>query len=391
LTGRVYLDWNATAPLRPEARAAMLTAMDAVGNPSSVHAEGRAARAIVETARAQVAALVRVDPDRVVFTSGATEANHMGVGSVRDTSALWTVACADTDHASIVEKADALCRRHRLPVDGDGLIDRLTFDYAGDFDAMMSDYFGDSILAVSLANSETGVVEDVADLFRRGWAIKNVRGHCDVTQAAGRMPVDIVAPGAISLALSSHKLGGPKGVGAFVVSGEGGPADKFTPKRLYGGGQERGWRAGTENVIGIAGFGAAAEAARRDLEAGVWDRVEKLRDILEERMADAAPDATFVGRGAPRLPNTSCILTPGWRGEAQVMQLDLAGFAVSSGAACSSGKVGPSRVLRAMGYDDAAAASAIRVSLGPTTTEDEILRFADAWIALHDRRRARAA
>lgn len=389
MTRRVYLDWNATAPLRPEARTAMLAAMDVLGNPSSVHAEGRAARAIVERARAQVAGLVGCEPDRVVFTSGATEANNMGLRAL-GASGFFTVACSDAEHASIVEVAEKRARRHRLPIDRDGLIDRSTFDDAGDFDRALGDFLGRSVLGVSLANSETGVIEDASDLFARALTL-HVRGHCDVTQAAGRIAISLVAPGAISMALSAHKLGGPTGAGAFVTSGESGPEEKFAPKRMFGGGQERGWRAGAENVVGIAGFGAAAEAARRDLEAGLWRRVEKLRDDLEDRLSSAAPDAIFIGESAPRLPNTSCFAVPGWRGETQVMRLDLAGFAVSAGAACSSGKVGPSRALRAMGLDDETAGSAIRVSLGPTTTEDEVQAFAEAWTGLYARRRARAA
>jgi cysteine desulfurase len=389
VSARVYLDWNATAPLRPEARDAMLAAMEVVGNPSSVHAEGRAARAIVERARTQVAALVGCAVERIVFTSGATEANNMGLSAV-DAGGFLTVACSDAEHPSILEHAEKRCRRHALPITAQGRIDRATFEYAGDFDRALGDWLGWSVLGVSLANSETGVVEDVSDLFRRAWALR-VRGHCDVTQSVGRVEIAVTSPGAISMALSSHKLGGPAGVGAFVESGESGPEDKFAPKRLFGGGQEGGWRAGTENVIGIAGFGAAAEAAQRDLDSGVWDRVATLRDQLEARIADSENQVIIVGRESPRLPNTSCIAVPGWRGETQVMQLDLAGVAVSAGSACSSGKVRESRVLRAMGFDDITARSAIRVSLGPTTTEAAIDRFCEIWTGLYRKRRAKAA
>ncbi len=381
MTGRVYLDWNATAPLRPEARAAMLAAMDVVGNPSSVHAEGRAAWAIVERARAQVARLVGCDPDGVTFTSGATEANRMALGCA-DSAVFW----AATEHESVVAAADrGAAYDEALAVGPDG---RLAADHP---------FFGDTLadeapppilrLALAPASGETGVLQDAATLF----ALARARGappHADATQAVGRIAFDFAASGAASAALTAHKLGGPKGVGAHVSDGA--PGSEPSPL-LVGGGQERGRRAGTENVIGVAGFGAAAEAARRDLEAGVWERVASLRNILEDRLVSAAPDAIIVGAEAPRLPNTSCIVVAGWRGETQVMQMDLAGFAVSAGPACSSGKVGPSRALRAMGLDPVAASSAIRVSLGPTTTEDDVMRFADAWTALYARRRPVAA
>jgi len=208
----------------------------------------------------------------------------------------------------------------------------------------------------------------------------------DVTQAVGRVPFGFGWSGADLAVLSAHKLGGPKGVGALIVR----QGLDIAPLSL-GGGQEMGRRSGTENVAGIAGFGAAAEAAMRDLEAGVWGRVEKLRNILETALEAAAPQTIFVGKGARRLPNTSCFASPGWKGETQVMQMDLAGFAISAGSACSSGKVRESRVLRAMGYDEETARSAIRVSLGPETTEDQIGRFVDAWTNAHTRFRARAA
>jgi cysteine desulfurase len=379
VTGRVYLDWNATAPLRPEARAAMLAAMDAVGNPSSIHAEGRAARAIVERARAQVAALVGCEPDAVVFTAGATEAAAL---AARQAQAADLPFCAHaTEHDCVHRWASP---DHVLPVDGDG---QPELPAEG---AEVRRAFGPRMTALAVANGETGVLarRGVADGVPRDGDGSDTRcpALMDAAQIAGRRPLALGKASLSYALLSAHKLGGPKGVGC-LLNLRGAPLTALT----RGGGQEKGARAGTENVIGIAGFGAAAEAASRDLEAGVWDDVEKLRNILENRVSDAAPDTIFAGNGAPRLPNTSCMVTPGWKGELQVMQLDLAGFAVSSGAACSSGKVGPSRVLRAMGFDETAATSAIRVSLGPTTTEDEIMRFADAWTALYAKRRARAA
>ena len=208
----------------------------------------------------------------------------------------------------------------------------------------------------------------------------------DITQAAGRIPFAFSWSGAGLAILSAHKLGGPKGVGALIVR-----QGLDIPPLAPGGGQEMGRRSGTENVAGIAGFGAAAEAAARDLDTGVWGRVEKLRNILEKHLASEAAGTIFVGRDARRLPNTSCISTPGWKGETQVMQMDLAGFAISAGSACSSGKVRESRVLREMGLPAEAARSAIRVSLGPESTEEEVMRFCDAWLTQHAKFRARAA
>lgn len=348
LAERVYLDWNATAPLRAEARAAMVAAMDVVGNPSSVHAEGRAARAIVERARGQVARAFGAEGADVVFTSGATEAAAL--------------ALAGRDLAGAVVEHDAVrawCRRG-LPVDGAGAV-------------AVSDPAGS---ALQLANSETGVVQDIPD----GLAV------CDATQGFGKLAVAFNWLGADMALISAHKIGGPKGVGALVIR-----RGLDVAARIRGGGQESGRRSGTENVVGIAGFGAAAEAAMRDLDGGAWARVEKLRDHMETALVDAEKHTILVGKTARRLPNTSCIAVPGWKGETQVMQMDLAGIAISAGSACSSGKVRASGVLRAMGFDETTAGSAIRVSLGPNTTEDDIGRFIDAWTAQRARFLARAA
>jgi cysteine desulfurase len=229
---------------------------------------------------------------------------------------------------------------------------------------------------LQLANSETGVVQKLPE----GLMLS------DATQAFGKIPVAFNWMGCRMAPISAHKVGGPKGVGALVMV-----RGTDVGAQQLGGGQEMGRRAGTENVIGIAGFGAAAEAAVRDLENGAWDRVRDLRDQFEARVLDAAPDVIVAGGGVERLPNTSCLIAPGWKGETQVMQMDLHGFAISAGSACSSGKVRESRVLRSMGYDSREASSAIRVSLGPETTEDEIMRFADAWLAQYGKHRARAA
>jgi cysteine desulfurase len=382
---RVYLDWNAGTPLRPEARTAMLSAMDVVGNPSSVHAEGRAAFGLIERARAAVARLTDCDPDQVVFTSGATEANNMAIQAGR---LHW----AATEHASIAAAAPFLAREDAAVRTGrDGRVDPSDPAFAppaADEDDPPS---GRRVIALAAANGETGVIEDVAPLFAAARAARGLEGHCDATQAVGRTGFSWRTSGAATAALSAHKIGGPKGVGALIVAPGHYAEWCFSGKMLFGGAQERNWRAGTENLIGIAGFGAAAEAAAAEREAGVWAGVAARRDRIEATLAEAAPDAIFPGRGGARLPNTLCVALPGWAGETQVMQLDLAGFAISAGAACSSGKVRASHVLAAMGYGPETAASAIRVSLGPTTTDEEADRFCETWTGLYAKRRRKAA
>ena len=345
MSGRVYLDWNATAPLRAEARAAMIAAFDVAGNPSSVHAEGRAARGLVERARRQVAAALGAEGADVVFTSGATEAAALAMAG-------RGLATAAVEHEAVAAWGDG-----SLPVAPDGTVT------AED----------PSRSAVQLANSETGVVQDLP----AGIAV------CDMTQGFGKLPIGFDWSGAEMALISSHKLGGPKGVGALVLR-----RGLEVEARIRGGGQEMGRRSGTENVAAIAGFGAAAEAAARDLDAGAWGRVAQLRTFLETCLEAEGSLTISVGKTARRLPNTSCLITPGWRGETQVMALDLAGFAVSAGSACSSGKVRESSVLRAMGYWPGRADCAIRVSIGPTTTEGEVERFVETFRRLRERRRA---
>lgn len=364
---RVYLDHNATTPLRPEARAAMHAAMDVVGNPSSVHAEGRAAKGLVEQARAQVAALVGCKTSQVIFTSSATEAAALAVAQ-KDRHG-GTFAALPTEHD---------CLRVWGTTD-------LPSAYTGDGTLLAGwrDQLPKGLIAVSAANSETGMMLDAAQVAGSGPGRSVI---CDITQVAGKMPIIFDDETPSYAILSAHKMGGPKGIGALI---------NFTahdPQAiLRGGGQEMGRRSGTENIIGIAGFGAAAEAAGRDVAAGHWDRVANIRDVLETALAGGSKKTILVGKCAPRLPNTSCILTEGWKGETQVMQMDLAGFAISAGSACSSGKVKASTVLRAMGFEEHQAACAIRVSLGLETTQDDVLRFADAWLAKQKRHEQRAA
>ena len=345
---RLYLDWNATTPLRPEAKAAMIAAMEVVGNPSSVHAEGRAAKSLLEKSRAKIATALGADGADIVFTSGATEAASLACAG-------RGLVCAAVEHDAVAAWCDA-----SLPVDGQGRV--AVADPAR--------------TALQLANSETGILQDLP----QGLAVS------DLTQAFGKVPMAFNWLGCDMGLVSAHKLGGPKGIGALVVR----QGIDF-PSQLKGGGQEMGRRAGTENLIGIAGFAAAAEAAARDLADGVWDEVAELRNILESQLSAAAKETISVGNGSPRLPNTLCLIAPGWRGETQVMAMDLAGFAVSAGSACSSGKVRASRVLTAMGFDPALAGQAIRVSIGPGVTKDDVLRFGDAWTAGYAKARARAA
>lgn len=365
----IYLDHNATAPLLPEARAAMLAALDHVGNASSVHGFGRAARRTVEDARASVAALVGAAPRQVVFTAGATEANNAALAQPGG-----DVLVSAIEHDSVRAAAPGAAT---VPVTPDGVVD---LDALG---RLLAAARPPALVAVMLANNEIGTIqplEAVVAAARRHGA----RVHCDAVQAAGRLPVDFAALGVDSLSLSAHKLGGPQGAGALVLRDDAG----FTPL-LVGGGQERRLRAGTENVAAIAGFGAAAAVARDGLAA--QQRIGRLRDALEARIRAADPAVVVFGAEAPRIPNTSCIAMAGVPAETQLMGFDLAGIAVSSGAACSSGKVAASHVLAALGADPALAGSAIRVSLGRDTDAAAVDRFVEVWTALRARAARRAA
>ena len=362
-TARTYLDWNATAPLRPEAREAMLRALDLIGNPSSVHAEGRAARRLIEDAREQVAALAGARPHEVIFTSGATEANNMVVRSGWD-----AIFAAGIEHDSVLAPIRASGARHVSIAVGSGGVTAIA-DCEAMFVAKLG--AGRSLATLQMANNETGVIQPVASLA--GIARSHgVLVHTDATQAVGRVPVSFAELGVDYLSFSSHKLGGPKGVGALVAR-EDAPLSPW----LTGGGQERRQRAGTENVAAIAGFGAAAVAAKAAL--GSWAGVAALRDHLEAELCRITPDVVIVGRDAPRLANTSCIACGRRAAETLVTALDLAGIAVSAGAACSSGKVAASHVLEAMGLYPAMTRAAIRVSIGPTTTDNDIAAFLAAW------------
>jgi cysteine desulfurase len=368
---RAYLDYNASAPLSPAARTAMLAALEVEANPSSVHADGRAARRIVEEARRDVASLAGGKPEHVVFTSGATEAASMLL------SPDWRMGRAPVRMARlIVSAADHPCLLSggrfaseaitRIGVDADGVVDMaaLERELAGHDRAD-----GLALVAIHAANNETGVIQPVRDIAA---LVKAHRGVfvVDAVQAAGRLPLDISDGYGDFLILSSHKIGGPKGVGAVV-----GVSDLMMPAPLVcGGGQEKGFRAGTENVPGIAGFGAAAREAVAGLESA--HRTRALRDAFEEVVVGLAPDATIFGNRVERLCNTLFFAVPGLKAETAQIAFDLAGVSLSAGSACSSGKVGPSHVLKAMGYGDMA--GALRVSIGPRTGTAELEAFSQA-------------
>ena len=375
MTDRIYLDWNATAPLRPQARAAALAALDIAGNPSSVHAEGRAARRLIEEAREKVAALVAAEPRNVVFTSGGTEANMLALtpASGPDGKAPDRLLISALEHPSVLAGGRfAAAAVQRVPATGDGRI-----DLAALADALAALEGSRALVSLMLANNETGVVQPVSEAARLTHEAGGVL-HVDAVQAAGRIPCDINAIGADLLTLSGHKIGALKGVGAVVRRDAAVP---FPAPLIRGGGQERGARAGTENVAGIAAFGAAAAAALVDLGAEAGD-MRALRDRFEAGLRSASPDIVVFGAGAERLPNTTLFALNSMKAETAVIAFDLEGVAVSSGAACSSGKVQPSHVLAAMGVPPELARAAVRVSLGPTTTQSEIDRTIQAWIRI---------
>jgi cysteine desulfurase len=385
---RVYLDWNATAPLLPAARDAFVAALDCIGNPSSVHQEGRRARALVEHARADVAALVGAAPAQVTFTSGGTEAANLVLGQgfiPRDRRAPDLLLVSAGEHACVLEGHHFPAERVRLaPLNQQGQLDL-------DALAALLEAVGEArvMLALQAANNETGVVQPVCEAA----ALVHARGGivvCDIVQAAGRIACGFEALDADALILSAHKIGGAKGVGALVLRD---PQANIEAMLLRGGGQERGLRAGTENVAGIAAFGIAARHVREQDSAG-QARLATLRDGLERRLMAALPDLTIFGAGVTRLSNTTAFGLSGLAASTLLIALDLEGFAVSSGSACSSGKVKASHVLAAMGIAPELAQSAIRVSLGRDTRADEIDAFCDAYVRvaerIGDRRRSAA-
>ncbi len=368
---RAYFDWNATAPLRPEARAAMVAALGLTGNASSVHAEGRAARQLIENARVQVAALLGAEASHVTFTSGATEANMLALSPAVTTGGRkglrGKLFFAATEHPSVRAggrfPADKI---EELAVGRDGLVD---------LHALKEALAGAErpLVSVMLANNETGVIQPIAEI---AGIVHEAGGllHVDAVQGAGRILCRMDELGADLLTLSSHKLGGPQGAGALIC----GRGIQIEEPLIRGGGQERGLRAGTENVAAIAGFGAACAAALAVRQPAAA-RMAALRDRLEAGLKAIAPEVVIFGAGAPRLPNTSLFAVPGAKAETALIAFDLSGIALSSGSACSSGKVQVSAVLAAMGVEPELARGALRASLGWTTTENEVDNLLNAW------------
>jgi len=372
MTERVYLDWNATAPLRPQAAAALSEALSLAGNPSSVHAEGRAARSAVETAREEVAALVKARSGDVTFTASGTEANMLALTPAIET--LSEKRPRDRLLISAVEHSSVRAGG-RFPR---GAIGDIAVDAAGRVDlAALADALAKTerpLVSIMLANNETGVLQPVAEAA----ALVHAAGgllHVDAVQAAGRVPIDIGALGADLITLSAHKIGGAKGVGALIRARE---DIHFADPLIRGGGQERGLRAGTENVAGIAAFGAAAAAARGQFVEEAAHMLA-LRQELEAGLLAVAPDTVIFGAGVERLPNTTLFGRPGMKADTAIIAFDLEGVALSSGAACSSGKVQPSHVLAAMGIDAGLARGALRASLGWNSQKADIAAFLGAW------------
>jgi cysteine desulfurase len=367
MTDRIYLDWNATTPLRPEARTAMLAAFDLCGNASSVHAEGRKARHLVEDARAAVAGAVGAAPRNVVFTSGGTEANALALDPglrVRLGAPVERLLVSAIEHPSVLA-GGRFGAVDTIPVTRSGVVD---------LDALRAALASGppALVSIMAANNETGVLQPIADAA----AIVHQAGgvlHVDAIQAFGKISFNIMEVGADLATLSAHKIGGPKGVGALVLA----EAVSGLEPLLRGGGQERGRRAGTENVAGIAGFAAAVRVAMNAREADVA-RIQALRDRLESGLRDSG-FATIIARLEPRLPNTTLFIAPGVRAEIAVIGFDLEGIAVSSGSACSSGKVKPSHVLEAMGLGPDMAQLGVRLSLGWSTLDADIDRCLQAW------------
>ena len=370
---RIYADYNATAPLRPEAKAAMVAALGLTGNPSSIHAEGRKARALVEGARETVAEAIGACRDDIAFVSGGTEAVQAPLKG-----ALWTIERGQIVASAIEhDSVSALCNTPQAWTAGhNGVVNLIWLEAA--VEALTADGIR-PVVSLMLVNNETGVIQPVAEaaeiVHKAGGLI-----HCDAIQALGKIPFSIIDLDVDYLSLSAHKIGGPQGTGAFYVK----PGAPFRAAQT-GGGQEFGRRAGTENVAGIAGFAVAVAAATRGI--GIYQSLGEHRDRMEEKLNAAAPSLQIHGAGAPRVAGVSCFGVEGLPSETQIMGLDLAGFAVSAGSACSSGKVKPSRVLTAMGLSDTAARSAIRASFGWATKPEDFDALANAWIKMAARAR----
>lgn len=367
----IYLDYNATAPVKPAVIDAVTAALREGGNPSSVHASGRAARIAVEEAREKLADLLGAAAENIIFTSGGTEASNQAICTA---VGVKRVLISAIEHDCVLAAANASkFLVEEIPVNIDGLVDLKALE------SMLEAGDEKAIVSVMLANNETGVIQPVAEAAK----IAHAHGalmHTDATQAPGKIVVDFAALDVDLMSMSAHKIGGPQGIGALVHR----PGLEVRPF-IAGGGQERGRRSGTENVAGIVALGLAAELAAGDLEKA--PAIAALRDRMEGAILAASPGSSIFGARSPRLPNTSYFTMPGVPGETQVMAMDLAGYAISSGSACASGKVKRSRVLVGMGANDDDAVNAIRVSLGPTTSDEDVDGFLQAWTALLDKKR----
>ncbi|QTC92477.1 cysteine desulfurase family protein [Brevundimonas goettingensis] len=369
----VYLDYNASGLIRPEVLEVMTAILAEGGNASAVHALGRKARARIETARAQVAALVGADPTAVIFSSGGTESNGQGLASAL-AAGCERLIVSSTEHPCILEAAVASGKPVKmLPVDTNGVIQ------LGKLSELLR-LPGKAVVAIHHANNESGVLQPIAAAARivreaGGWL------HVDAVQSAGKIPVDMRSLGADSLTLSAHKLGGPQGVGALIMG-----AGRSAVAVVHGAGQERGMRGGTENVAGVAGFGVAAECALRDLPH--VETHKPWRDAAEKTVTAAG--AVIIGGAVERLPNTLFMAVADWDSPQQVITLDLAGIMASGGSACSSGKTKPSRAILATGRADLATGG-VRASGGWTTTEDDWIRFATTWATAYAAQRQRIA
>lgn len=363
---RAYLDYNATTPLLPSVINAMTGAFKIYGNPSSVHSFGRQARACIESAREAAAAALEARPEGVVFTSGGTEANNMVIKGFLQNNARMIISAIEHESLNY-----GIPNAVILPVHQNGQID--VRELKRILSSERSHYQGLLFVAVMMANNETGVIQPLKEIIGLAKAYK-AWVHCDAVQALGKMPLSFKTLQADSMSISAHKIGGPKGVGALILNNA-----ASLPPFILGGGQERGLRAGTENTVGIIGFGAAI----KDVFKQPWPQIQKLRDRLEKHLREKFPEVPIYGSESPRLPNTSCIGMPGVQNQTQLIAFDLQKVALSSGAACSSGKVKPSHVLKAMGIPDKDAAQALRVSLGWTTTQDDIDHFIDVWSGLY--------
>ena len=363
----IYADYNATTPLRPDARAAMIDVMAEPGNPSSVHRAGRNAREAIERARGRVANFLGATPESVIFTSGGTEADLLALRG----SGRARVLVSAIEHEAVLAAVPELTR---IPVLSNGTLDLTALE------ALLAISGASAIVSVMWANNETGAIQPLPEIIALARA-KGALVHSDAVQAAGKVGLDFMSSGLDLMSVSAHKIGGPAGVGALLTR-DGLALDPL----IVGGGQERGRRSGTENLSGIVGFGAAAERAAADMVACVvGDRIAALRDRFEEKVLAGAPDARVLCQGIPRLPNTSCVVMPGVAAETQVMAMDLEGIAVSAGSACSSGKVKRSHVIDAMEPAGDAATNAIRISFGWLNTTEEVDRVVAAWLRLYKR------